>query len=171
MDGQPAAGPVSAGDGTGAGGLVRRRGAAPLPPGGAGGAPPVPHSSNSPYNISTSKNYYKKRPIVSEAPVSKRSALFGRSDRSRKRNIALCILFEPCKTLGFMRFLLLFRKHQSIFLVFIRRDKHQIHAFFLPGNKRLVVLDTLLSYLAEAPAPEPAPSLYGQIRPISEKGA
>lgn len=39
------------------------------------------------------------------------------------------------------------------------------------GNKRLVNLDTLLEYLAEAPAPEPAPPLYGQIRPISEKGA
>ena len=39
------------------------------------------------------------------------------------------------------------------------------------GNKQLVNLDTLLSYLAEAPAQEPAAPLYGQIRPISEKGA
>lgn len=37
------------------------------------------------------------------------------------------------------------------------------------GNKRLVNLDTLLRYLETAPAPEPEPVLYGQIRPV--KGA
>lgn len=37
------------------------------------------------------------------------------------------------------------------------------------GNKRLVNLDTLLNYLETAPAPEPEPVLYGQIRPV--KGA
>ena len=39
------------------------------------------------------------------------------------------------------------------------------------GNKRLVNLDTLLEYLACAPAPEPDKPMYGQIRPIAEKGA
>lgn len=39
------------------------------------------------------------------------------------------------------------------------------------GNKRLLNLDMLLEYLATAPAPEPEPPMYGQIRPISEKGA
>ena len=39
------------------------------------------------------------------------------------------------------------------------------------GNKRLINLDTLLQYLTEAPAPAPAPPMYGHIRPVSEKGA
>ena len=39
------------------------------------------------------------------------------------------------------------------------------------GNKRLVNLDTLLGYFAAAPAPEPETPLYGQIRPVSDKGA
>ena len=39
------------------------------------------------------------------------------------------------------------------------------------GNKRLINLDALLQYLAEAPAPAPAAPLYGQIRPVPEKGA
>ena len=37
------------------------------------------------------------------------------------------------------------------------------------GNKRLINLDTLLEFLAEAPAPQPEPVVYGQIRPV--KGA
>ena len=37
------------------------------------------------------------------------------------------------------------------------------------GNKRLINLDTLLEYLAEAPAPQSEPVVYGQIRPV--KGA
>lgn len=37
------------------------------------------------------------------------------------------------------------------------------------GNKRLINLDTLLEYLVEAPAPQPDPVVYGQIRPV--KGA
>ena len=37
------------------------------------------------------------------------------------------------------------------------------------GNKRLINLDTLLEYLATAPAPQPEPVVYGQIRPV--KGA
>lgn len=36
------------------------------------------------------------------------------------------------------------------------------------GNKRLVNLDTLLEYLAEAPAPEPEPVEAGRIRPVKE---
>lgn len=36
------------------------------------------------------------------------------------------------------------------------------------GNKRLVNLDMLLSYLSAPPAPEPEPVVYGQIRPIKE---
>ena len=36
---------------------------------------------------------------------------------------------------------------------------------------RLVNLDILLEYLAAAPAPEPDKPMYGQIRPIAEKGA
>ena len=56
------------------------------------------------------KPHNKKQPAIhDESP-----AIYGRGDRIRKRNIALCILWEPCKTLGFMRFLLLFRKHQSV---------------------------------------------------------
>ena len=37
------------------------------------------------------------------------------------------------------------------------------------GNKRLINLDTLLEYLAKAPAPQPEPVVYGHIRPV--KGA
>ena len=36
------------------------------------------------------------------------------------------------------------------------------------GNKRLVNLDTLLEYLAGAPAPEPEPVEVGRIRPVKE---
>lgn len=38
------------------------------------------------------------------------------------------------------------------------------------GNKRLINLDTLLDYLTNAPAKQPTPIQYGQIRPISERG-
>lgn len=36
------------------------------------------------------------------------------------------------------------------------------------GNKRLVNLDTLLDYLANAPAPDPEPMEMGRIRPVKE---
>ena len=39
------------------------------------------------------------------------------------------------------------------------------------GNKRLLNLDTLLDYLAAAPAPSPLQPQYGRVRPVSEKGA
>lgn len=36
------------------------------------------------------------------------------------------------------------------------------------GNKRLINLDTLLTYLEAAPVPAPETAVYGQIRPIKE---
>ena len=59
--------------------------------------------------------------------------------------------------------------HTAVTPYFIRR---MVLSSAIPhvkaGNKRLVNLDTLLEYLACAPAPEPEPVGVGRIRPVKE---